>query len=499
MALGQVVFCHVSPQDTTASVLRAIHQAGPGRLALVLPPEPVAFYKVPSLRLLSSKARESGKELLLVTNDRTILRLAQEARIPVYASVQKVWSAMEAAQVTAPMAAVEVSSPGPVAGWLTQRRLVVALCLVAVALLAVAFTPRVSVVVTPAGQPLERELAIALGNANGRGNSVKLHSMEVVVEAGGTATATGRRVEGATVASGNVLVFNETNREISLPVGTELATDGGVAFVTTSATRIPGIKAEYFMDVPVGMKAGQAEVKVKAKEPGSTGNVAAGRVKFLPNGPVGLRAVNSEAMSGGTDRVISHVTDQDITSLRTRISQDIQARANALLATKVGTDAYLLPTLTVVRDPVVSTGPKAGTEATSFQMTLQASAQGHYVLLSEIRRAVRDRAPSLVPEGYRLVSAPEVSVVGLESRTDGSRSLNVRAHLMVGGTVDPAAIVRLLAGQTPSEATRVLVESGQAVSVTVSGRPRKQLPRWTPWIRVIVEESSGGVAEVGGS
>ena len=67
-----------------------------------------------------------------------------------------------------------------------------------------------------------------------------------------------------TAATGTVILFNETEEEITVPAGTIVATDGGQRFEVTDTVRVPARQAEFFMNVPVGIKAGQVEVGVRA-------------------------------------------------------------------------------------------------------------------------------------------------------------------------------------------------------------------------------------------
>jgi hypothetical protein len=401
-----------------------------------------------------------------------------------------------ASQVTAPMQPVAKRTARHLSSLaMPQRLAAAAIALLALVILISLFLPRVTVVVAPVSRTLERPLTIPLSSETNGYGGVALRSLEISVEASASAPATGRRQQGVAAATGTVILFNETEREIAVAAGTIVATDGGQRFTVANAVRVPARRAEYFMEVPVGIKAGQTEARVRAQELGNSGNVAAGRITSLPQGPAGLRVVNPEAMRGGAERTIAYATHDDLAGLRQRLGSELRLKAQPLLSSDAGEGAYLIHSLVEVQETEFAARPAVGAATDAVHATLRGRARGRYVLVEDVRRYVRKEADAFVPKGYVVLGSPVVSIEG-EPEKGGVQELQVSSRISVGGTVDPVAISRLVAGRTPEQARRLLLETGEVGDMDVQGRLRKHLPTWTPWIRVVVAGTSDNEVEV---
>jgi hypothetical protein len=376
-----------------------------------------------------------------------------------------------------------------------QRLIALAVALSALVVLVFLFSPRVTVVVTPTARSLERTLVIPLPAVAETNTGVPVRLLETDVEVSASTPATGRRQQGVTAATGTVILFNETEEEITVPAGTIVATDGGQRFEVTDTVRVPARQAEFFMNVPVGIKAGQVEVGVRALALGSVGNVAAGRITSLPEGPSGLRVVNPESTRGGTERTVSYATEDDIETLRRQLSSKLRLEGEKLLESNAGAGAYLIGSWFEVQETEFSARPAAGETAESVYASMKGRARGRYVLIDDVRRYARTAAEDFVPTGYSVLGSPAVFIEE-ESKTDDGRQLKVAVRVVVSGSVDEVAVSRLVAGRSPEQARRVLLETGEVGDMQVSGRPRKRLPSWTPWIRVVVAAPGDHEAEV---
>lgn len=115
----------------------------------------------------------------------------------------------------------------------------------------------------------------------------------------------------ATEAEGVIRFTADTagDAEREIPVGTVCMTAGAVRFETTEAAVLA---------------AGETDVEVRARalEPGTAGNVAAGTILTMAVAPVGVnRCVNPAGFSGGTDR-------EEDEALRTRILESFRRLPN---------------------------------------------------------------------------------------------------------------------------------------------------------------------------
>ncbi len=142
---------------------------------------------------------------------------------------------------------------------------------------------------------------------------IPLHSFSLVENLEKDFPVMGTNNKGVTRARGEILIFNDADEETVLEEGTIVLSEDGVEFVTLATVVVPPREIEKFMDLPVGIKAGQVGVEVEACQPGSEGNVAAGTILALKEeGNSSLYLINSLPTTGGEDQTIRVVSEEDL-------------------------------------------------------------------------------------------------------------------------------------------------------------------------------------------
>ncbi len=482
-------FYHVDPGEEIASILPGVKNAAGKRVAVVLPPDPTLFRNDLNLRLLLVYAREGQKELALVTQDAAVIRLASYFDIPVYCDINLVWQPeglATAGDVTEPLPITKLSSASISRVRTDRHRLLMqqrlataAIAIGALILLAFAYSSRVIVTITPNLQYVESEVQLPM-------QAMTRHPVAANVTATSQVSSSGQRSVGISPAIGTVIFFNETQKEISVPKGTLVATDGGTTFSTTKAIQVPPVTIEYFMQVPVGTKTGQAEVSVQALSLGSMGNVAAGRILRLPQGPTSLRVTNPEPTRNGADQMRAVVTANDVSLAQKQVLQALQDACKVSLSAKAGDDALLILSSVMFDHEKVTVSPASGAEAAAVIASASAEAQGEYILLTQVLNAALDNARRTLPTDTELIGAPR-----LEYITDvlvQEDYMKVALRYPVGPHIDVATVLDTIVGRTPLEAGEVLHKKGIPVNLDVSGSDSKRLPRWKSWIKVIIAD-----------
>lgn len=357
-----------------------------------------------------------------------------------------------------------------------------------------ALWPRVTVVVSPRASPVRTRAAVlastAVDVADVDGGRIPAQALKEVIEASVVVPTSGSVSTGITKARGNVVFINEGSRAVTLPAGTLLATPGGARFAILERLVVPASRVRYFMNQAVGIDAGMVETGVEAEEPGSRGNVAAGRITVLVGKQIrGLRLTNPEPLSGGQDKITPVVAEADFEEARARLkSEAYEASSRALLGKAVGDWFVVKETISVDQEePVFSRAPMAPASE------LRASCRVHARAL-----AVRNGDMSKVASGQFLlalaggaqVTSPEVEVEVVESRRadDESAVIEALASATVVPRIKPAGLAMALAGRAVSEARSMLAAATDIATFSLSPQmgDAQVLPRVWWWIRVVV-------------
>ncbi|MDP8904790.1 MAG: baseplate J/gp47 family protein [Chloroflexota bacterium] len=155
--------------------------------------------------------------------------------------------------------------------------------------------------------------------------------VELPVTVKGEFTATGTRVT-ATHASGRVRFRSEnTVFDVPIPAGTAVSTPDGVEFETTASVTVP--RAVF------NVRAGTATVEVRAVRPGPSGNVAAGRIRRLPESlAAALVSVrNPQRTAGGRQIEEPIVTHEDVDAAVTALTVQLAPELAAVLRDSAST------------------------------------------------------------------------------------------------------------------------------------------------------------------
>ncbi len=341
-------------------------------------------------------------------------------------------------------------------------------------------------VVTPAVKYISQEMHLPLIAPGVAGEGVRLNMLEIPVEVSADQAATGRRTEGVTAAAGSVLFINDTEKAIAVPAGTLVSTDGGQIFLTLAGITVPPVQAEYFMNVVVGMKAGQAEVAVRAQKTGSGGNVASGRIRLLPQGPNELKVVNPEATYGGADRSVTYVTATDIANAHRAASAVLIQKAVEIISARLGDDTIAYMAQLTVQEGEMRSSANVDQEAAQVTVWLTGKARVPYILKQDVldQAAKAIKAGVAVPAGYEQFGPIQAQYEGdSQAQADLPLSVSIQAVIPVVKSLDDETVKRQVAGMEPGLAAEALSDIGV---VEIKGKVRKYLPRWTPWLRVVL-------------
>jgi hypothetical protein len=155
----------------------------------------------------------------------------------------------------------------------------------------------------------------------------------VIVEGRDVLTTTGQTSIPYRAASGEVIFYNLTDQNVSIPAGTVVSTVGTapIRFATTRSVTLAGGSDQ------------SAALPIQALSPGVQGNLPAGSITAI-EGPLGLslRVSSPEGTAGGTDITTRAPSPEDYQALHNQLLKALRQTAIEELDTKIEPEDLLL-------------------------------------------------------------------------------------------------------------------------------------------------------------
>ncbi len=331
--------------------------------------------------------------------------------------------------------------------------------------------PSATIIVTPVSEPLQLRVPLtALQDAvvDSEAGVVPARVLSAQVSGEGRMPTTGRSMEPATKARGQVVVINRTARLLTMPAGTIVSTATGynVRFATLA-------------EAPLAPNA-RATVPIEAMLPGLDGNVRAGTITQV-EGPLALSVLvaNDGPASGGTLARVGVVTEDDKTNLQAQLFEQLKKTAYERIAERIGPGTFvpaesvsylaLSPTFT----------PFVGEVSPELTLNMTVQAVGLSVDTAAAQQIAMQRLQDAMPGGTRLISDTVRFFPGSVSVPDEKRiQFDMTAQGVLLRGIDRDAVRSAAVGLSPEQATKVLMERFQ-----LARAPEIHLgPDWLPYV-----------------
>jgi len=310
------------------------------------------------------------------------------------------------------------------------------------ALAAYWLLPKATVILFVTPKKLQQQFDIVAG-----GDSLPAEKLEVSVSDVKTVDATGSKVVGDK-ASGSVTITNNVGTPRALSAGTVITSPSGLKFVLDESVNIASASGDVYNPQP-----GKATAKITASQIGADSNLSAGTVfRVGTYSSLETAAKNDAAFSGGTSRQAKAVSKDDITKLKTSLSETLKSKAREELMEQLSDDQTIITesiTLQVVSEEF---NHKEGDEADSLTFKLSIKAQGLAVSKSELDKIVADQIGPEIPSGFSLDTS-EFSQNFSVKKTDKTTvtfQANVTAVLLPD--INTAEVAKNISGKYPDRA-----------------------------------------------
>ena len=454
------------PHDDLISVLDMISWTKSPRLILDLTGRQRIIHTLVDLKRLDRKARKVGAALGLVTKNREVIMLAEEAGVPVFPTLEKADSTpwrktLSHIQKDHPnrwkisqknlKSGVTPKKAKPLPDWL--RIIFFLMGVAAILCLAFLFTPRaeVSILTSRATQELDLEIkASASSTIPDLAGNIPLYEQAVTVEVQDQVRTTGMRLVPKTNAICQVEFSNLQNEAVVIPAKTIVLRPGepGLRFATIQEVTVAG---------GVGSTAG---AEVKALQPGEAGNVLENQVTAIEGGiGVNLLVTNPQPCRGGTDELSPAGTDSDLAVLRAKVKDQLISTAALTLTANQEKEIGVID-LEGPMIEVLQTDLQPGLDMSTDFLQLREKAVVHvpYYLAEDIKNAINLSMDAILEPGMAGIGdSLEYTMVSKPSGGDGLYRWKVNAIREIKPRIEPAEVALKLQGLPLNKAKVILL------------------------------------------
>jgi baseplate J-like protein len=449
--------------DDLGTIRSKLESSSAEEIFLVIPRRSSVLRTPLEFRILARIANEMSSETVLVTDDPSRRRLANQEGFRTRRGLRTLKHLMLAPDQSPPRFVVPDWVPLP-----TFTSLLSTIGLLVIAGLAIfGFYPQMHVTVVPQTRTVNQSVDVTVDpdvkTADATAASLPATLLSVPVDVSGSVPVPSDRTIGSDKAHGEVIVTSQRPTTSSLAKGSVVRVDGGPSYTTDQDINLPP-------RVPV-------RVGVTAVDAGTVGNVAAGDIStFDGNGYDQLQVTNQRPTSGGTDRQAKVVSNDDRKTLEDMLRKNARDKGFAQLQQKAGPD-QTLPEMSLVVEPGTLTFDQdVGAESDQLTGRLTTNVSGTVFQNLAYNDLVGKVLEQKSGNGWQLGAPVKVDTPGV-LKVDGHKVvLRCDASGLLQSSVDADGIKRALTGSSLQDARAYLTRlSGlaEAPNVVIT-------PQWAP-------------------
>ena len=272
-------------------------------------------------------------------------------------------------------------------------------------------------------------------------------------------------------ATGTVTLKNcaKVDGAFTIPAGTVLTT-GASSFSVNETTLLP---SSTFSGTNTCTTAGKT-VNVTSTAAGDQYNISGGRT-FAVSGVASITGIDSSAMSGGTNKLVSVVSDQDVETAKQKISDKSKDSATTDLKQQFSNDdLFLIPESITSSAANVTATPKVGEEASEVTVSSTTVYTGLGVKESYLNTLVENSAKKQIDTTKQSISDNGLSkaIFRLEDKKSATdQRFRVQSTVSTGTQIDQEALKKEIAGKKKGDVQDLIGKLPGVKDVTVSYSP----------------------------
>jgi hypothetical protein len=379
----------VTPRSTLDSVLDQLRDLPPGPVIIALAPLSLLFSTPDQFRALDGVRIARSLAVTIAVDDphRTGLALAFGYRVrPREAPQTRPDLARQSAPPTispngtyglaervveeddaADFAETEQRNAPRLRSSVLKVGLIIALIVVAIGggVLLVGRVHTAEVVISPAEQSFSRVVPFAVSVApTDDPNTMQTTTFSTTIAREGDAPATGKTTVPDGTATGTMTFRSRADGATTIKAGTTVKGPHDVGYTLVADVVVPGLDF-------VRGQLGEASGKVRATQPGPSGNLAAGySARYTDN----VTYISGDIV-GGTEKQVPVVTDDDIAGVRATLESDLRMHVLSEVNAALSTGTTALNDYLTLGTPTITAQPASGTQADGVHVRVALAAQ----------------------------------------------------------------------------------------------------------------------------
>lgn len=522
---------YIDVKDDVTSIIDKVKKTDHKIIALVPPKQIGVLQSAVNLQLLAHAAKQASKVMVIITNQEALIRLAAVAKIPVAKSLTSKPEMPEipALKVDGEDDIIDGSqlSVGELAGLKPEpdqvdddpaiapadklapakikvpnydkfrKKLFVGglglLVLGGFLVWALVFAPRAEITIMTNTKGVNVSPSVSLvaqaDQAKFENNLLYAQTQKSTRKRSVEFVATGEK-ELKTYASGEITVLKKSGSSAKLlPAGTIFTSNSGFKFKSVADVNIPG--ATY--DEGNNPTPGRAKVRVQALEVGEKYNIPA-QTYLIQTDSSSLTA-SGGAMSGGSQRIIKIVTQQDYDKAKQELLKDSHDSAIKELRNKFDSSMIMINESLVTQEGEIAVSVKVDEEAKDGKAKLEQEVA--YQISAVARKTLEDYLGQVaLKDNHSDKTKFKAYTTGLDQivfsdyvSKDGRSSMRVTAQVQIGPDINAESVKDSSAGKSLGDirAEYTSVDGIKDIEVKFSPFWVKSVPKSKDKITVVIK------------
>lgn len=355
--------------------------------------------------------------------------------------------------------------------------------------------PTAIIEIEPIVQNTNQEIVVSasssISSIDWESNILPIHQTQVQITGQEEIATSGVKLIGDTRAKGIVRFISEREEDVVISAGTVILAENGLEYRTVEDTRIPKVEVDYLMDVPVGMKAGQAEIGIEAVQPGSRGNMNIGLINKFAEEIDNVYVINPEPSRGGTDKRIPLVSGEDLQTAKKIVDEKLGSSLFTRIYQELGGNYRIIEDTITYSNPQYNYSHEIGDETDLLKVDASILATGYIIKNNEVDRLLtRKFQDNLIDNAQLMSSGINIESLLLEEKGNSMYNIKIRLNAPVMPIIDSDSLAKRLLGLNMIEAQNLLKDMNYIENYRIESQ-NDRLPNLVFAIKVVVTEPKG--------
>lgn len=284
--------------------------------------------------------------------------------------------------------------------------------------------------------------------------------------------------------------------EVTIPAGTTV-TANNLAFVTQDSATLQSVTAGGSCNNGLAPALSSETVDVIAAEAGGKYNIDSGK-SFTVAGFSSVEGENDDSISGGTDKIVKVVTQDDVNKAKDAITKRAGSEAPDDLKEDIRKEGYYPIEETLnASTPTVTSQPAVGAEAEDVTVTSTTEFTMLGVKEDDLKKLIEEAAREEVEkngQGIRDNGLDEAHITVESKDPSGRTTLAVQTIVVAGPDIDESALKEEIAGKKRGEIQEMLKRRPGINDVVVDYSPFwvTSTPSNADKITIVIEGNQDG-------